>query len=258
MTVDERQDQQEPEDQPLDENRAIPEDDTTSSDDGLDIENALASVATLSEAVAAHEADEAEYLTDAEQSDKPHYSGYTFPEPEFITLGRGQIASLVPALLLIGLGTWLTFALTTDATLPGSGTIALILSGVFGLSLITYWLASGRWSQGALFGGLSVLALSGTLFFLAESNDPGPDGWPLLIAAFGGAILLSALLSPGNRARIIAVGLILMIAGIVGFFVTTGTLDADITDTIESIGPVILIICLVILLLPGLARFRRT
>ena len=235
----------------------------TLPDSELDIAGALAQVSALSDVIAEQEAREAQEqrLIEAEQrayeADAPAPS-YYFPSPPDVTLERGQLASVIPALVLIVLGSYLTFILTSSEDTTFRSDILLYSgAGAIGIALLAYWLSTGRWMHGALFSGLSVLLTVGTVYALAQTDDPGWRGWPLLLSAVGLAALLSALLSARMRIRQAFAGILLIIAGLIGAVVTTDTLGEDITELTERAGPVILIAIVLLVTVPGLFRFRR-
>src|SRR5690606_31981615 len=129
----------------------------------------------------------------AAEAEAKRRAEHYFPRPPLVEIERGQMASVVPALLLIGLGAWWTFALTTLETPPGFGQMALGIMAVFGIVLIAYWLFSGRWSSGALFGGLTSLLGAGMIFSINQGIVDG--GYALLFLAPAIAMLLTALFS---------------------------------------------------------------
>jgi hypothetical protein len=83
-----------------------------------------------------------------------------FPQPPLSQLERGQAASVVPSLVLIGVGAFLTFLLTTKTPLPSDDFVGGLALVGMGISAMSYWLSSGRWSKGSLVVGI-VLALAG-------------------------------------------------------------------------------------------------
>jgi hypothetical protein len=234
------------------------------SESDLDFAGALAQVSTLSDVIAEQEAREAEEqdLAEAKQRSQedieaPQRLSY-FPSPPQLTLERGQLASVIPALVLIILGSYLTFILTSsDDTTFRSDILLYSGASAVGIALLAYWLSTGRWMHGALFSGLSVLLTVGTTYALSQTDDPGWRGWPLLVSAVGLAALLSALLSAQLRMRQAFAGILLIIAGLIGAVVTTDTLGKDVTDLAERAGPVILVAIILLVTVPGLFRFRR-
>ena len=94
--------------------------------DGLDIEAALAAVSTLSDVMAEQEAAElariarieAEAQAKVERQARMENPERFFSVPPLTTLKRGQLASIIPAVWLIGLGAWLTFTMTSTHTSP--------------------------------------------------------------------------------------------------------------------------------------------
>jgi hypothetical protein len=240
-----------------------PQEELTDSD--FDIDSALASVASLSDALAEQEAlEEAELqrleaeaeAIEAEQIAREQaeqaQSAYVFTHPPMLILQRGYLASVVPALLLIFGGAWLTFALTS-ATVTWTA-LATSVAAASGLSLLGYWLTTGRWAQGALFGGLALLLNSGLLVYLAQSDVPGADGWPLLLTGVGLALAASAVLAPPLSRHQFMTGAVLIVAGLAGLALTTEALGQEMTDVIRDASPAILVALLVVFLLPLVAR----
>ena len=225
----------------------------------LDIEAALASVSSLSDVIAEQEAQEVAERTRQEETQRKYEeqeaqrAAYYLPRPSMHTLQRGQMGSVIPALMLILLGAGLTFALSSEDTTLSGGMIALITMGAFGVLLIAQWLSSGRWSRGALFGGLSLIFVTGGLYFLAN-NDPGADGYPLLLSAIGVAAVLSGILAPVMSKYQFFVGVASIIAGVVSYSVNIS--DAD----LQSLNPGLLIgvvVAIAVLYIAPLAMRRR-
>ncbi|MDQ7033450.1 MAG: hypothetical protein Q9P01_01045 [Anaerolineae bacterium] len=170
-------------------------------------------------------------------------------------LHRGQLASIVPAVLLIGAGALLTIILTisADATINLPVVSALVVSGT-GVAFIAYWLSSSRWSTGSFFIGMTLTLLGGTGVYLALPNNLDIiNGWTLFLIAIGTAFVLTDLMSPSNR-RLWFVGLILAIAGFAGMVMTGQLLDDAIIQTLSRLLPVVLVALAVLLIVP---IFRR-
>ncbi|MEO8610451.1 MAG: hypothetical protein ABI690_21320 [Chloroflexota bacterium] len=232
--------------------------------DGMDIEAALAAVSTLSDMLAEQEAAEqariaqieAEAQAAAERQARMEHPEQFFPVPPMPTLHRGQMASVIPALLLIVIGGWLTFSFTTKSS-PDASLITAITLGGIGLVLLVRWLGSGRWARGSLFGGLSFLFSAGLLCFLLSSQSPGLlQGWPLLLVGIGIAAALTGFLAfPRNR-RLLLSGLGLIVAGIAGSIITMNVLSSDFVNTAASFWPVALIAVIIVWLLPVIFRQR--
>lgn len=233
--------------------------------DGMDIEAALAAVSSLSDMLAEQEAAEqariaqieAEAQAAAERQARMEHPEQFFPVPPMSTLQRGQMASVIPALFLIVVGAWLTFTLTTTRTAPDvSLTIGIVLAGM-GLAMLVRWFNSGRWARGALFGGLLFLSSAAVLFYLLQPISPGlGQGWPLLLCCFGIATALTGLLAFPQDRRQIFPGIVLLIAGIAGTVVSTGTLGSEFINLAASLWPVAAVIVALILLLPLIFRQR--
>lgn len=202
--------------------------------DELDIEGALASITGLDAAIAEHQitdeeapAVEPEPALDPEQVRRETESRHRaiqqasgrIEQPSLRRVGRGQLASLVPAVLLMMLGAGLTVYLAEPSVFEGvvvnGGTFAMLLAGMFGVMLISYWLSSGRWASGALFVGLSLLISLGVVIV---APTVAPDaGWIFLLSGVGVSVFLSGLLSRGTGKYQYFVGLALFVAGLAGY-----------------------------------------
>ena len=239
-------------------------------EDNLDIDAALASIVSLGDAVAEHDEAEAEEIArqeaeslvieQAEQAvreEAERRAAYYLPRPPMMTMQRGKAASSIPALLLIIIGSWLTFTFTTSDTPPPITTITLVAMGGIGLSLLAYWWSSGRWAIGALFGGTNLLLFSLSIIYLSQPDSLGSDGWPLLIVVPGVALLLGAILSSPVGKYHTLTGILLVMAGLLGLAVTTGRLDKILPDISVEFGLLILVILSLLVLLPPIIRRRK-
>lgn len=234
--------------------------------EGLDIEAALAAVSSLSDMVAEQEAAEQAHLAEqqaaaeaqAERQARMENPERFFALPGPTSLQRGQLASVVPALLLIVIGAWLTFTLTTSKTLPDAGLLSGVTVGSAALILLARWLSSGRWARGTLLFALSLLLGSGVMLYLSQPVSPGLQrGWPLVIAAFGLAIILSAFLGTPREGRLAASGVLLFAAGLAGLAVTLPLLADSFLASAGSLWPGAVALIAVLLLLPRIFRQRR-
>ncbi|MFN8452244.1 MAG: hypothetical protein U0521_27520 [Anaerolineae bacterium] len=171
-----------------------PDEQSAATDDWMtgDVDAALAAVASLSELMPEREA-EAQARADSRQS------AATFepemPMPPLTTLRRGQLGSVVPALLLIGFGAWLTLT-TTGGAPPDAMLVAGVVIGGIVLTLLAQWLGTGRWSRGVVFFALLILLVTGVVVFSVQPGgiDLG-RGYPLLAVAVGLAMVLAGFLA---------------------------------------------------------------
>lgn len=237
--------------------------------EGLDVDQALAAVASLNEIVMAPAAPEAEGTASGMAADEgsaadssrrmPTYQVVSdFPAPPLMTLRRGQLASVVPALLLMVIGAWLTFALTTTEAAPNNAMILALLMGGVGVALLAQWIGSGQWSRGALLFGLLLLISAGVFFWLSQSATPGlARGWPLLICGLGAAFILSGLLSAIRERRQMLVGLMLVVSGLAGYAVTASLVEGSLLALARSAGPAVIAAMLLLIGLPAVLRGRR-
>lgn len=226
----------------------------SSGDRGTDIDAALAAVSSLSDLVAEQEAAE-EARAEAR---RPTVTAYkpTLPAPPLSTLKRGSLGSLVPALLLMGGGAWLTFTFTTGATVEPLLLTALVIGGI-ALSLLAQWLGTRRWSRGVLFAALLIAAVAGVIVF---SLQPGGidlvRGWPLLLVALGVALLLAGLLARPVERRAFVPALLLALAGALGLGFTGGYLPQDFLAIVTPYAPAGLVALAVVWAAPLLFKRR--
>ncbi|MBA3868639.1 MAG: hypothetical protein H0X30_05760 [Anaerolineae bacterium] len=234
--------------------------------DGLDIEAALAAVSTLSDVMAEQEAAEqarvarieAEAQAKAERQARMDNPERFFSVPPLMTLKRGQLVSVIPAVWLIGLGAWLTFSLTTTRTTPDSSLLTLVIALGLGLTLLARWIASRRWARGSLFFGLVCLLFGGLFFYINQPNAYGfASVWPLFVVAFGLAMLLTRFLAVPAEKRLSFPAMILIIAGLAGAVITMGLLPTNITVVAASLWPVALVIIVLVWLSPLVFRQRQ-
>jgi hypothetical protein len=132
--------------------------DDLADDEPYDVDAALAAIGTLN--TIADPIDVPAALPDYET---PQIHS-TFRQPSLSTLERGQAASVVPALLLIGVGVFLTFLLTSGTPLPSTNVLLGLLLVCVGISLLAAWISSGRWARGNLAMGIGALLFGALLF----------------------------------------------------------------------------------------------
>ncbi|MFN8565239.1 MAG: hypothetical protein U0703_27260 [Anaerolineae bacterium] len=169
-----------------------PDEQSAATDDWMtgDVDAALAAVASLSELMPEREA-EAQARADSRQS------AATFepemPMPPLTTLRRGQLGSVVPALLLIGFGAWLTLT-TTGGAPPDAMLVAGVVIGGIVLTLLAQW-ARGAGRVGWC-SSLLILLVTGVVVFSVQPGgiDLG-RGYPLLAVAVGLAMVLAGFLA---------------------------------------------------------------
>jgi hypothetical protein len=155
---------------------------------------------------------------------------------------------------MIGIGAWLTFSLTTGADGPSPLLLVLALCGGLGVTLLARWLVSGRWALGTLFFALVVL-LTGGIFALLLMQGTLAAYWPLLLIGPGLAFFITGVMA--GEGKLLLPGLLLAIGGLAGLVVTNQWLPAAALTTLAGLWPVALVIILVLLLLPRVARPRE-
>ncbi len=154
-----------------------------------------------------------------------------------------RLTSLVAGILFIALSIILVWPVFSGGyiLLPGI-IVAIVIAGI-ALSLLAYWLNTGRQARGALFLALLALfwaALTG--IFTAESSVSIGQDWPLYLLGLGGAILVTFLGDRQHDRRLILPGLIVTVAGLTALLVTGGTLSPDVIASFRQASPWILVI----------------
>lgn len=241
----------------------------------FDVEGALAAVASLHELAAPDEieavdddvpdieeferigSDEDELAQESEtalDAIEPNTYDSIFPRPPVSVLHRGQLASIIPAILLIGIGGYLAFLMMGTQEALNPATIAPIAIGGFAVILLAQWISSARWAMGSFFIAALILLIGGTAAYLVLPNNLSlAQGWPLLFTAAGTAFVISDLFVPSGR-RLWLVGLILAISGLAGTVATSNLLGEGVQQVIGTLWPVAIIIILVLLIAPVLRR----
>jgi hypothetical protein len=241
----------------------IDNNDETSDAFALDIDAALAAVTSLSDLVAEREAEETAERQQVEAEERAAQArvewaeSYVFPRPSLTHMKRGQLSSVIPALLLIVSGAYLTFALTLSAAPPAPGVVALIVLGVIGITLLSHWLSSGRWARGALFLGLSLLLTGAALFYLSLPTALSPAAsWTLLIGALGVSVALSGLLAKPLSGRLVALGLGILVSAGFALAAALGFIPTFALTALQSAWMVVLPVAAVLMLLALVLRRR--
>lgn len=164
----------------------------------VDIDAALAAVDSLDTVVAAEQQrrmDEAARV-EAQQRAEDEYrrwaASYVFSRPGMIRVQGGRIVTILPAVALMAVGAVLTLATASGQTLTWQTFGAAACAGL-ALSLVSYWMASGRWARGAFFAALIVACIGGWLFTTTIDGLTLP--WWLPFTLLGAAIALTGLLS---------------------------------------------------------------
>lgn len=222
----------------------------------IDVDSALAAVSDLDVMLAEQEEEERReqvrvWLAEREQARLIEVTRVPLVTPDLLTLARGNIASVVPGLALIGIGAWLTFAFTTD-TAPALPVMAAIIGGALGLTLLVAWLAGGRWNRGLLlllaWGGFSA----GSVFL------PVPIGWGIT-GALGVAVLLTGLLGRPFSPRLMGAGGVIGLIAALGIVYGLGYIPPVVLTALALplVWIPITVVAGLILLLPLMARLWR-
>jgi hypothetical protein len=225
----------------------------------VDLDAALAAISALDDVLAEKEAAERAEIereraverAQAEREARLKNPELFFPMPPLTTMQRGRLDSVLPALVLIGAGAWLTFTLTSGGPAPSLALITLLAGGIPGVILLARWLASGRWAIGALFWGLSLALVSGISAALL-TQDALVSGWPLLAAGPGLAFMVTAVAA--GEGRLLLPGALLTLSSLAALLVTDRRLPDELLALLATAWPAAIIAIAVLLLLPLLAR----
>ncbi|RMF79094.1 MAG: hypothetical protein D6737_12735 [Chloroflexi bacterium] len=221
----------------------------------LDVEAALAAISRLTEDRPIRRRPPPKAEQEEPEPETPHFIDFPMPPP--ITMRRGSMASVVPGILLILIGVWLTLALNTDTT-PSGGVVAAVIVVAVAITFLTQWLSSKRWSVGTLLVALLLLLGTGVTFILTQTDSLDfTEGWPLYIGVVGVTLLLTSFLTRASTQRPFVAGLALIVASAAGLVVTADLLSEDLLDTVASLWPVAIIIVIILWVLPTIPRRRR-
>lgn len=220
----------------------------------VDLDAALAAISALDDILAEQEAAEqaeivrqqAETQARAEREARLQNPELFFPMPSMTTMQRGRLDSVIPALVCIGVGAWLTFMLTSGGGVLSPTILILTVCGGLGITLIARWLASGRWAVGTLFFGLLVLLTGGILVYLL-SEARIITHWPLLLAAPGLAFFVTGVLNSENKWML--PGILLIAGGLASLSVTSGMLPDSLLTVLAGLWPIAVFIVLLMILM---------
>lgn len=246
---------------PIDEDEDEPTSDDADTDDqftdDLDIESALASVANLSAIIT--DTTEMVQVGQAPKStpkiNPPAFYESDFPHPPLLTLGRGQMPSVIPALALMAIGAGLTFLLISGAESVNMDMVGLLAVGGICLLFLLIWLASGRWARGALFLALITATTAGIITVLPQT-PLGASGIPLLLCGWGASVIVSGWLSPQKASQGLFVGVLLIVIGMTGFVFTSGLLPTEIFNIFQQYGMIMIAVAGVLLFIPAIFKRR--
>jgi hypothetical protein len=232
----------------------------TSTSDEMDIDAALAAVSQLT-LLTQDEPDED--LVDDDYQPLPEDSitediiepdpqlefGFEFEQPRDLSMSRGQLASVIPALTLIILGGWFTLILTTSDIPPTAGLLFSVSLIAIGAIFLSQWLTSARWSRGNFFFGSSSLLIGGIQLYVTQASPATVNnGWSLWIIALGIALLGAGYIAVPRLPRLVIMGLLTIIAGGIGYILTSGVIDPSVIKFVSNlwfVGVVILVFMIV-------------
>ena len=175
---------------------------------------------------------------------------------QFRQTRRLQVSTVVPALVLIGLGAlylinpaWLTAGLAL-----GIGV------GAVGVSFVARFWLNMRRERGLFFLGLTILLWAGFVVAALIRGLTLAHIWPALVIAIGLAALITFLFERAHERSLILPGIALIVAGGAGLALTLSFVPTDALNGLPNLlayWPVLPII-LALLLLPRIFAKRST
>lgn len=212
--------------------------------------DAVLAAAAISDAHAQEEAEERRTAL------KPTAYIPMLPMPPLTTLQRGQLGSLVPGLLLVGGGAWLTFSAIAGRAVAPEWIAAGVSAGVL-LSLLAYSLGNRLWTRGLVFVVIAALLIGGVFALgLLPGGIDLTRGYPLLIGALGLAVILSAVLARPAYPRLIPAGIVLIAASAAALAITSGYISSQLLSAAAPYWPVVVVVIVLLWLLPLVIRRR--
>ncbi len=188
-----------------------------------------------------------------------HEAVDTVRPPGYRPISRPQrgLYTTLAGILLLALGVILIWPVLSGGYMLMPGAIAAIALGGFALSLLAYWLYSGRQARGALFLALiflfwlaaAALSIAGGVFDYRQ--------WPLYVAQLGLAILLTAAADRGREARLVTPGIIFLLGGAIGLLATYEVIPAMVLGGIAERWPWVLLVAILALLPLAFQRAPR-
>ena len=223
-------------------------------DAGFDVEGALGALA-FDQGGAADEDEPEPSVPRLPPFNPPNYRpALAMPRP--LTVRRGQLTALIPALILIGLGAWWTVANVTGAPVDPL-LVGAVLAGGLVFTFAVTWLVNGRWPRGLLLiVVLALFAAGGGALILNAGPGNALAAYPLLLSALGIAILLAGLLGRPRERSWLGAAIVFIAAGIVGYLVVNGAVPAGILSAATAYWFVPAVLLLILVALPLFVRRR--
>ena len=166
---------------------------------------------------------------------------------EFRSQRRSQVSTVLPALLLIGIGLLYLFVNLA----PSERIIAAI--GAIGIGFILRFLMNGRREPGLFFIGLLILFWLGISLANPLLNVEFSQAWPLLICATGIALILMVGFQRSRELKLLLPGFLIAVSGAALLPFTLGLFVDQVMTTIAIFWPLLLVVPILILL-PRLIR----
>lgn len=155
-----------------------------------------------------------------------------------------QVGTLPLALFAIALGVYLIARERDVRDLPDYSALTLGVAAflVVGFTFVFHAIVFGRRERGLLFLGFWMLLTAGTVavVMLGIEADPKADEWwPLLLVSMGLALVATYLLERLHDARLLVLGVMVLIASAIALLVTQGEIEQDVLDTVADYWPLL-------------------
>lgn len=174
---------------------------------------------------------------------------------------RNQVGMLPLALLFVALGGTLIARQQGVESLPDFSDRVMVVGSLLIAAACTVFhsLVAGRRERGLLFVGLLVWSAAAILGVVIYGIDKTPDAavwWPVLLVAFGVALVLTFLIERSHDARLLLWAIMVFVAAGTAFAVTDGRIRQDALSEAADWWPLLLAVAGIGLL--PLAFRRRT
>jgi len=157
---------------------------------------------------------------------------------------RMQIGTLPLALFAIALGAYLIARERDVRDLPDYSTLTLgaIALLVVGFTFIFHAIVFGRRERGLLFFGFWIWLAAGSIALVMlgiEGEPEATEWWPLLLVSLGLALVVTYLFERLHDARLLLLGLTILVVSAVAFLVTQGTIEQELLDDVADYWPLL-------------------
>ena len=157
---------------------------------------------------------------------------------------RMQLGTLPLALFAIALGAYLIAREHSTRDLPDFAALTLGVAAllVVGFTFVFYAIVFGRRERGLLFLGFWIWTIAGSIALVMlgiEADPEAAEWWPLLLVSLGLALVITYLFERLHDARLLLLGLTILIVSAIAFLVTNGEIEQDVLDDVADYWPLL-------------------